>query len=402
VKILWHSNAPWVPTGYGQQTAMFGPRIRDAGHDVTFSACWGLGGARLEWEGMPVYPSDDKWGNRTLNAIARIVGDGEPCQVITLLDVWPLTANFTGLDIATWVPIDHAPVPPNVGAFYERNPHATPIAMSRFGERMLRDAGLDPLYVPHGIDTNVFRPRFGPKSAHLGKTRKKMNLPEDAFVVGMVANNQGTAPPRKAFPQVFMAFSMLVKEHPNAYLYLHTELTGHKDGINLGELANACGIPPDRVKCTNPMAYEFGIEPDMMSLLYSAFDVLACPSYGEGFGIPIVESQACGTPVIVTDATAMTELCGSGWLVGGDPWYDPSQGAFFTCPSVMELHAAMEAAYQSRGDQAAREKAREFALGYDADRVMETYWLPVLAALEQRDEPSAPAAPEIEVFEEAA
>jgi hypothetical protein len=30
--------------------------------------------------------------------------------------------------------------------------------MSRFGEQMLKDEGLDPLYVPHGIDTNIYRP----------------------------------------------------------------------------------------------------------------------------------------------------------------------------------------------------------------------------------------------------
>lgn len=36
---------------------------------------------------------------------------------------------------------------------------------------------------------------------------------------------------------------------------------------------------------------------------------------GEGFGIPIIEAQAAGCPVIVTDCTAMTELCLSGWLI---------------------------------------------------------------------------------------
>ena len=37
MKILWHSNAPFVPTGYGQQTATFAPLLNASGHDVAVS-----------------------------------------------------------------------------------------------------------------------------------------------------------------------------------------------------------------------------------------------------------------------------------------------------------------------------------------------------------------------------
>ena len=35
---------------------------------------------------------------------------------------------------------------------------------------------------------------------------------------------------------------------------------------------------------------------------YRSLDVLSACSYGEGFGLPILEAQACGSPAIVTDA----------------------------------------------------------------------------------------------------
>ena len=388
MKIVWHSNAPWAPTGYGQQTALFTPRIRDIGHDVAISAMWGLGGAQLDWHGMRVYPSDDKWGNRTLPAIADHHAAGDRVLVLTLMDVWVLShPKFADMHMTAWCPVDHAPLPPRVGDFFDRTA-ATPIAMSRFGERMLTDYGLQPLYVPHGVDTTIFQPR-----EDRAAMRRIIGVPDDAFVVGMVAANKGHTPPRKAFPQVMLAFSELLRHDPDAYLYLHTELAGTYDGVNLGALAKACGIPTERVKYTAPTAMELGIDPEALSHLYSAFDVLAHPSYGEGFGVPIIEAQACGTPVILTDCTAMTELCGAGWLVDGDPWYDTTQGAFFTCPSVEQILHAMLAARDMAGDQQLRARAREFALGYDADRVFAEHWVPVLEQLAL----AAAAAPAAEV-----
>lgn len=378
MNILWHSNSPLAHTGYGTQTATFVPRIKHAGHDIAVSAFWGLGGSAIEWEGITVYPGDEHWGNRTLTRLARHHG-GDDCLIITLMDVWVLTApSLSGARLASWVPVDHDPLPPKVLEFFQRT-GARPIAMSRFGERKLAEHALDPLYVPHGIDTDVFRPR----DEQRGEIRRMMGVPDDAFVVGMVAANKGIAPPRKAFPQVFQAFSRLRRDHPDAYLYLHTELAGDTQGINLGALAAACDIPSEAIKHTQPFAYELGATPTDMSLLMSALDVLANPSYGEGFGVPIMEAQACGTPVIITDFSAMSELCGAGWKVGGDPWYDATQGSFYRCPSVDGVEHAMREAYEARGDGGLRAKAREFALQYDADRVMDEFWTPVLTELDR-------------------
>jgi glycosyltransferase involved in cell wall biosynthesis len=119
----------------------------------------------------------------------------------------------------------------------------------------------------------------------------------------------------------------------------------------------------------------------MMAHMYSAMDVLLNPSYGEGFGVPIVEAQACGTPVIVTDWTAMSELCGAGWLVGGEPWDDVKHRAFYLAPSVPGIHAALEAAFEAQGDQEVADRAVAFAAQYDADRVFDTYWVPALEKL---------------------
>jgi hypothetical protein len=84
-------------------------------------------------------------------------------------------------------------------------------------------------------------------------------------------------------------------------------------------------------------------------------------------------------PVITTDWTAMPELCGAGWLVDGEKWYDATQGSFQKVPYVGEIVEALEAAYKHGAGLA--ERARLFALDYDVDAVFEKYWIPVLDAV---------------------
>lgn len=54
-----------------------------------------------------------------------------------------------------------------------------------------------------------------------------------------------------------------------------------------------------------------GYVPDEdMPALYSAADLFAFPTLYEGFGIPALEAQACGTPVLTSNSSAMPEVCG--------------------------------------------------------------------------------------------
>jgi glycosyltransferase involved in cell wall biosynthesis len=297
-----------------------------------------------------------------------------------------MMADFEGLRIAAWLPVDCEPVPPMTRVAIDRY-NVTPIAMSRFGEKALRDAGYDPLYVPHGIETAVFQ-----EHEDRDECKRSMGIDPDKFVVGMVAHNQGTTPPRKAFPQALQAFGVFRQSHPDAVLYLHTEAIGIYEGLNLVALAEVFGIPSDSIVIVPQLLYLSGeISKRRMAQVYSAMDVLLNPSMGEGFGIPIVEAQACGTPVVVSAWTSMPELCGAGWQVGGQPWYNPASGGMWLDPSTEEILKALELAYEARGNTELRQQAREFALQYDADRVMAEHWLPTLEALgKPREVPPLP------------
>jgi glycosyltransferase involved in cell wall biosynthesis len=128
-------------------------------------------------------------------------------------------------------------------------------------------------------------------------------------------------------------------------------------------------------------------------------DVLSSPTMGEGFGVPIIEAQACGTPVIVGGWTAMPELVGAGWTVTASeriltPMLDYQHLA--TVEGVLE---AYEAAYEARGDKRLAEDARAFAMRYDADEVTQHYWKPLLDELSDRLESSDAEPPPVEVVQ---
>jgi glycosyltransferase involved in cell wall biosynthesis len=58
---------------------------------------------------------------------------------------------------------------------------------------------------------------------------------------------------------------------------------------------------------------------DQLSALYRGAIALVYPSLYEGFGLPVIESMACGTPVITSDRTSTREIAGSGRAFLVDP-----------------------------------------------------------------------------------
>ena len=84
--------------------------------------------------------------------------------------------------------------------------------------------------------------------------------------------------------------------------------------------------------------------PEEMAAIYSSLDVLMNASMGEGFGLTVLEAQACGVPAIVTDFTAMSEVCGAGWKVGYERhWTD--QASWQARPHVEEIVESLEECY---------------------------------------------------------
>ena len=63
------------------------------------------------------------------------------------------------------------------------------------------------------------------------------------------------------------------------------------------------------------LIYTGYVEDDDMPGIYSAADALVFPSLYEGFGLPLIEAMACGTPVIAYDNSAVSEVVGGGGVL---------------------------------------------------------------------------------------
>jgi len=386
LRILWYSNAPFVPTGYGTQTAQAVPRLIKEGHEVAIHAMYGLEGVSSNWNGIKMYPrgmapySDDvmvahwmDWANGNQNLKPLLM---------TLFDVWPLKSESLKLvpNIASWVPIDHAPCPLDVVEWCNR-PNVKPIAMSLFGQKMLNNSDVECFYAPHGIES-VFSPttKFVNGDRHF-TGRELMGIPDDKFVVMMNAANKGASPSRKSFSENLLAFGIFAQTRPDAMLYLHTEKDGAMGGVNLVALLAACGIREDQYKFVDQYAYRTGFPQQAVAMMYASADVLLSASMGEGFGLAVIEAQACGTRVIVSDFTAQPELVGSGWAVEVQPFWDNHQKSWFCTPQVGSLVDALKESYDA--PRGVDKVAVDFAAPYDADRVWDAHWKPVMKGLSE-------------------
>ena len=379
--IFWFANAPWAHTGYGVQTNLFWWRIQKLGHKVTLGANYGLAGSPLniqeQGEESRVFPCGyTAHGNDILAPHAKYV---KADIVITLYDTWVFTPNVTSqFRWCPYLPIDHDPAPPAVIRAIE--PAWQPIAYSQFGAEKLKEAGFDARYVPHAVDTKVYMP--GDRDV----ARKALKLPQDdfEFMAVMVAANKG-APSRKAFPEVLWAWREFIEDHPKSLLFIHTHAGQEMQGLDLIELLKELHMPERAVLFCDPYWNIIGYPPSYMANLYNAADVLLNPSYGEGFGLPVLEAQSCGTPVIVNDCTSMPELCFAGWKTGNQPFYTP-QGSWQFVPKISDIVDALGEAYEKRNYDKLRRDARKGAEQYDADLVTEKYWKPVLAEMAEEIE----------------
>lgn len=156
--------------------------------------------------------------------------------------------------------------------------------------------GVDPARI-HVTQAGVAaRYRLVTDAAELGRVRRTYNLPDD-FLLAV-----GTIEPRKNLERLIDAFTLVRARGVHEPLVVVGQL-----GWKYTRLLDRVRAP-DAQGAVRLIGY---VADDDMPALYTLARGLVFPSLYEGFGLPILEAMACGTPVLTSNRSAMSEVAGS-------------------------------------------------------------------------------------------
>jgi glycosyltransferase involved in cell wall biosynthesis len=153
----------------------------------------------------------------------------------------------------------------------------------------------------HGVDHDAFHL---PDESEKARVRARLGLGDLPYIAFL-----GAKEPRKNVPNLIRGWVDAVagRERPPALVIAGG--AGHDDDID-----QAVAEVPANLRLLRPGYLRYA---DLPGFLGGAL-VAAYPSYGEGFGLPILEAMACGTPVLTTPRLSLPEVGGEAVAYTGE------------------------------------------------------------------------------------
>lgn len=378
MSILWGSEQPIRPSGYGVVTREIVKRLVERGHEVNVMG-WDYNGEDMKHEEgwTMVHAGIGAFGSEELNEaggptvldmnIARL----KPDLYFSLCELYHTphmvrSCNQRGVPHVSYIPIDGIPFVYGWKDLIKMT--HTPLWMSSFGRNQFlnfinqfnsagtgrddkQDAFLDRFkhedipMVYHGVDINAFTPVTDERKAEM---RAQMGLERWKTVFVSVGRNGN----RKQQPRLLEAFKMMLQSVDNPEeigLILHTgdptnskQLGGWNLPVMVSEMELGQNVTFSDIN-GNPV---HGIGRNDMVKLFQIADCHVLATSGEGFGIPSAEAMSCGLPIILPDNSTGPELIGQdssrGILVKNDTFITgPTHGVKMSVVSVESLADAM-------------------------------------------------------------
>jgi len=366
LRILWHSVAGQIRSGYGKVTNNVTSRLVRLGWDIIVSAYYGIEpGGSLIINGVPTVPS--KLGGFGKDSCINHFKNLQRDIAILHTDWWAFPWFPKIPNTVLYSPMDHANYPPDLIQHTKNFTYV--VSLCEWQQEVLRKQNVQSTLLPHGVDTKIYKP------IDMKEARKITLLPKNRYIIGIVGANSDKEG-RKGWGPMFKALRLFLDENPDVKDILVVAHSNPFDprGLPLTKFVEKQKLS-NVVKFKNPRMNEIGLREEEMNLLYNSFNVLLHPSMREGFGLCIAESQSAGTPVIATNFSSMVELVkGHGWLVKGAldglNIITTPINADTQIPDVYDIVKCIKDAYfHPKKVERYGKSARKFMLKYDWDKI---------------------------------
>jgi glycosyltransferase involved in cell wall biosynthesis len=355
MKIVIGSNSPFTNSGYGIQSYFLCKTLLNYGHEIVFIA-WNMSTSReiqfkkVDYQYMKDLSLDSPYYNKEaieekedvcsqisyytclyenfpciikIDDVNRVLKEEKADLYIYLLDIWIIESGkkFCCPSI-TWLPLHFTPLEDSTKVVLPTFDKI--IYLSKFGREVVDEElpELEPLkqpVIPHYIDYDFLYNNIGNYSRdffrkEIGITKIEEEKGKKIYLISIVARNSEESN-RKFFDINLQGFKILLESEPNlnAYLYIHTSFNGK---IDINKCITFFNIPPERIVAPDQeLMLQSGYKTDYMNGIYLGSDVLLAASGSEGFGLPILEAQLLGCPVVTTRCTAMLDYLYNGEYV---------------------------------------------------------------------------------------
>ncbi|MCC6799097.1 MAG: glycosyltransferase family 4 protein [Anaerolineae bacterium] len=181
--------------------------------------------------------------------------------------------------------------------------------------------------------------------------RARAGLP-DRFLLYL-----GTLEPRKNLPLLLRAYAALPASDRSAAPLV---LAGAR-----GWMVDAIDRALDEHDLRGSVRLPGYVPAQDLPLWYNAAEALVYPSLFEGFGLPVIEAMACGTPALVADTSSLPEAVGDMGVC-----LPPDDAAAWTNALAHILH---DTVWRAEAGQRGRERAREFTWARTAAQTVASY-----------------------------
>lgn len=371
-----------VPTGYGRIAAAVGRHLTARGHEVA-GACIQYDGLLPARTGVPFFVGALTNVDHA-QALTGIWSAFQPDLVLSVQDFpyHEMARHATGID---WSVTAHVAITPVDGVpIYQRWLQTVDefdgfMTISEFGVQAFREAGKRVALCPPGVDTSEFH-RL-PDEQRV-KIREALNIPADAFVVGVMAMNQG----RKDFPSMIKAFRDAFVDVPEAYLYLDCDKVSPAGWDIPIQLVQHYGMDASRVRYREDAIRAGGHD---LNARYNLLDLHMVIAHREGYGLPHGEAMATGIPSMAIDYCSGREIIGDnerGALVKAYPQLTGTWGGALDYNADLEhLAAQLRYMYDDPDERRRRGKlAQKWAKGRTWQKTAEAVEAVVMQALDKR------------------